>query len=1163
MKRSTSKMSGMTKRKLCFEALEDRHLLSATILEGDWYATVGNDFNISSQEQELLEWINQMRNDPKITLDRILRSSDTSFDAYDAYVKAAWDYAYSGDLAKALQELKSDWDDLGSGLAPLAFSKTLLSIANTHTEEMVSKNSYFHSEELADQLSGLYSSCGENVYGYKYPSGMMSYSRYNPDGEPVNIGLTLASFFHSAFAIDWGNDSEFPHRANIMSENYTEIGISIGQTQDKTAYVTEEFGGTNVNASGGSWLLGVIYDDMNNSGYYDTGEGLSNKITVTIKQLNSVGAPTGNSVVITPFTSGGYQILLANGVYSVTVNGPSFEKSAEKIVAIAGKNVKLDFLKNENIDDSELTPIVDADNSSAGNNSELTYSEKEKQETNGQKGNCIDIADRLNISNSKMIYAAKVVFTPPVNCSDLEMINIGSISSSGLICNYIANENILYINGPGTAETYEALLHSLQYVNDTLESSDYSDRTITVSVYNGYQWSNTATITVHVDPAPVTLTIESQKVIEGDSGMTEMRFTAILSEKQKKDITFTYEIGSAAMAGLEYGYEYSTNTVTIKAGELTGSFIANIYTDRDNQIDSLGNTLDLYRADCDVVFDVAISEIKGGAELAVDPLTGLTASITGTIIDDDTPLVNYAGSSENGFRSPISDGIFNTVYGSRKLVYSFMPSENGLVLWNVDSNALQGCTLSVYSGSFSKEENRITSASVKSNADTNSQTIQWSALSGHTYIVVIEQSAASEVTCLSAEMLKINTNNVVMLDPLLDELETDEKLLFKFDGNDVTLSLGNGNWTVNADSKFGFDDGSGFSVSYPYDTPDWLMDRTLELIKEGNSEFLIKGSMSQESLMYYGTTGDDSLVYQNGSGSFTTNIGTNSEHVWNFSDLSAVSFNAFTGNDTATITDSLGNDTFNVVENTITFSGSGYLLSAENFNKVDCLCESGGQNTVYMNNQDSVNTSAWLISSNLIVTGNLSKETVNPETFAYVIQYFDNAVIKPLTELKNLTVVASSSSDIKYSADFGFTQYMSNDASLYAYAEKVQNLKFSGFSDSSSDSFELLTEKYSSLSQEDDKIATIKSSTNKQITLPVAFIKSVSASESLETLPASADEEITAAAVLDLLEEENRTQDAEIETVAAASNENLCLLILDQMNNESTKKNKFGLFEVV
>lgn len=1202
MKRSLRK-NEITDRKLSFETLEDRHLLSATIAEGEWYATISSDFDVSADDQELLEWINQMRNDSEITLDRILRSGQEIFTAYDSCVTAAWDNQYGAGNKEKYQSFKNDWNGLEKGLAPLAFSEYLYDIASAHTQDMKEKGQYEHTDpnKLKEYFTEN-SSYGENVFGYEYPS-RVPYSRLNADNEAVTIRLTLASFFHSAFAVDWGNDdTNFQHRANMMSSSYTEVGLSI-YNSDSTAsksFVTEEFGGGDIAATGGSWLLGAIYDDSNNSGYYDSGEGCSggtNGIRVTVTKLDNNGGETGDSVTINPFSSGGYQILLKAGTYSVTVSGGNFGNSAKKIVTIGGNNVKLDFVKGENVADAELMPRVDADSLTEGNDAEVTYSEKAKTVSgNVNENSFIYIAQNLDISNSSAVYAAKVTLTVPQKSTDSESLQIGTVP--GLISNYDTQARSYYITGQGTLSDYEALLQSLMYCNYSTESSDYSDRTVSISVYNGYQWSNSALITVHVDPNPVTLTIESQKLYEGDAGMTDMVFTAVLSEVQKKDIVFKYEIGSSAMAGEDYGYEYSIGYVTIAAGKRSGTFTASIYGNRANQKNSAGETLSLYDENFDIDFDVTISEIRGGAELALDPETGITAAITGTVLDDDTPLAHYSGSSQQEVSALISDGSFITENGTRRFVYSFTANEDGLVLWNVDADALNGCRLSVYQNAVSGT--LISSAFVKTSQNqTNRQTIQWSAVSGSVYVVMIEKNDATAISGLSASMLKINTNNMVMLEPLMEEMKDGDEMLFKFDGNDISLALGNDRWSFDGGTMFGFNDGSGFSIDYPYDSFSTLSaqgieSKKLRLVKE-EGNFTIIGSNSEESVLFYGTSGEDSLVYGSGTGTFTTNIGSDYERTWNFTDLAAVVFNAYSGqNDTAALVDSRGNDAIKIVEDNVSISGGGYRLEAINFNKVECRCESGGNNSVYLNNKTE-DISAWLAAANLIVSGKLPQNSLSqteqePESFVYNVNYFDSASINPWVALNQLTIVAASTAETNYTANFGWVQYNNTFTGLNVNAQNINNIEFFGFSESEDSQFTLLAnnENYQSQIIDETSAKIVENSSSRTITLPKAFVASKSSAslstdhadlktaepielkekETDDLVPSASQglEEIAAleiplflfdkntAAILDLCEEEKNDQDKIFDSQIQTEENNDYLLILNQLESESFHK---------
>ena len=143
---------------------------------------------------------------------------------------------------------------------------------------------------------------------------------------------------HSAFAIDWGVPDR-SHRDNMMAATFREVGISIleetsEETQVGPLLVTQDYGdGANWEES---YLLGVVWDDANENGWYDAGEGLS--------EVEIVIEGTGGIFNVTGMTAGGYQTLVPEGLYTITAYGGQLPSPmVVRDVVIGNRNVKVDF----------------------------------------------------------------------------------------------------------------------------------------------------------------------------------------------------------------------------------------------------------------------------------------------------------------------------------------------------------------------------------------------------------------------------------------------------------------------------------------------------------------------------------------------------------------------------------------------------------------------------------------------------------------------------------------------------------------------------------------------------------------------------------------------------------------------------------------------------
>jgi len=124
------------------------------------------------------------------------------------------------------------------------------------------------------------------------------------------------------------------HYANIMKAGFTQVGIgfNVGPFQGwQSAVAVQNFAGTSQH-----FLTGVAYKDANGDRAYGPGEGLGG-LTVT-----AVGS-TGGQHVTQTYGSGGYDLALAAGTYTVTISGSNLAPYTQK-VTIGSVNVKLDLV---------------------------------------------------------------------------------------------------------------------------------------------------------------------------------------------------------------------------------------------------------------------------------------------------------------------------------------------------------------------------------------------------------------------------------------------------------------------------------------------------------------------------------------------------------------------------------------------------------------------------------------------------------------------------------------------------------------------------------------------------------------------------------------------------------------------------------------------------
>jgi hypothetical protein len=289
----------------------------------------------TANEQELLELMNRMRLNPSAELALLL-------DSQDGVVQYGLEY-YGIDRAL----LTAQWSKL-KPVAPLAWSSELNASAYGHNLTTIAQKQQAH--VLPGELS-----VQARIAQAGYQATLF--------GENVYAASQSVLFTHTGLAIDWGNGAntiggiQTPalHRQNMMSNLITEVGISAIEDHSSAPIgpmvVTEDFG-TRAALSGKAWLLGVAFEDTNNNGWYNAGEGLSD-VSVKITGING----TNFSDTIAVGQAGGYQELLDPGQYQVdfSENGRQISSQTTKIEAHQPSNVKVDLVVQPH--DLASTPI--------------------------------------------------------------------------------------------------------------------------------------------------------------------------------------------------------------------------------------------------------------------------------------------------------------------------------------------------------------------------------------------------------------------------------------------------------------------------------------------------------------------------------------------------------------------------------------------------------------------------------------------------------------------------------------------------------------------------------------------------------------------------------------------------------------------------------------
>lgn len=289
----------------------------------------------NDHEQLALEYINLLRTDPDGEYARLV-GTDASTDSAISY------------FGVDLNVLQSQLSAL-TAADPLAWNTNIATAATAHSQEMIAQDAQQHTLSGEDPLSGRVATAG--------------YTGWTNIGENIYAYSSGDLFGHAGFVVDWGFDGEdyasdgslrsnwqtlgdgiqdgVGHRNNIMSTTFTEVGISIIEETDLSTavgryVVTQDFGRRSAYSA---QFLGVVIDDTDNDDFYDIGEGMGG-ITVTLDD----GSATHTT---TTWDSGGWQIDVPAGTYTITFSGGALTGTIVKTATIGTANVKVDAEASE------------------------------------------------------------------------------------------------------------------------------------------------------------------------------------------------------------------------------------------------------------------------------------------------------------------------------------------------------------------------------------------------------------------------------------------------------------------------------------------------------------------------------------------------------------------------------------------------------------------------------------------------------------------------------------------------------------------------------------------------------------------------------------------------------------------------------------------------
>lgn len=293
-------------------------------------------------EQLMLELTNRLRTDPLGEYDRLVNSADY------ALISSAVTY-FGVDLDVLEQQLIAL-----VATHPLAWNEALHTSASAHNALMIEQDRQDHvlpgEQGLADRFEAAgytgWNRIGENIYAYS------SSVFYGHAGFVVDWGYDDDDFVNGQLRSDWRTNGDgiqdgAGHRVNLMSANFSEIGIAITEednanTQVGPLVITQDLGNRfNYQAQ----FVGSVIDDLDHDDFYDVGEGLGG-VTVTLRSGS-------NSYTTTTWGSGGYQIAVPAGTYEVTFSGGGLDGAIVVNATLGSVNAYLSVEAADAVTDGE------------------------------------------------------------------------------------------------------------------------------------------------------------------------------------------------------------------------------------------------------------------------------------------------------------------------------------------------------------------------------------------------------------------------------------------------------------------------------------------------------------------------------------------------------------------------------------------------------------------------------------------------------------------------------------------------------------------------------------------------------------------------------------------------------------------------------------------
>lgn len=231
---------------------------------------------------------------------------------------------------------------------PLALNGNLVTSARFHSSEMAQYGYFAHQSTVTGQWPNqmarnagypLKSSLPNNTNNIESLAARGA-SSYNPADAVkaliADVGVNPPG--HRYHLLAWGDTQGYIDFTRQFKEAGAGFASGQGWSGGGSGAYWSYHTGVRDN-SNHAFITGVVYDDTNSNGRYDSGEGLSG-VTVNLSHWSS-GQQQGS---VTTSAGGGYVFQLSNGVYVLEVSGGAFSGTRWAKVTVANYNsMQVDF----------------------------------------------------------------------------------------------------------------------------------------------------------------------------------------------------------------------------------------------------------------------------------------------------------------------------------------------------------------------------------------------------------------------------------------------------------------------------------------------------------------------------------------------------------------------------------------------------------------------------------------------------------------------------------------------------------------------------------------------------------------------------------------------------------------------------------------------------